>query len=105
MPKVVNSVLKLLHGIWCSLYSRLGINLMWQQHFTYLCEIFYSIIMLSTHQRTRMWPHHSTAASVTLAASPETSGVQDCTSCTPVASFSCTDLPANCNHCHWETVL
>jgi len=47
----------------------------------------------STHQRTQMWPHHSTAASVTLAVSPETSGVQDCVSCTPVASFSCTNLP------------
>jgi len=45
----------------------------------------------STHQRSQMWPHHSTAASVTLAASPETSGVQDCVSCTPVTSFTCTD--------------
>jgi len=32
----------------------------------------------STHQRTQMWAHHSTVTSVTLAASPETSGVQDC---------------------------
>ena len=31
----------------------------------------------STHQHMQMWPHHSTATSFTLAASPETSGVQD----------------------------
>jgi len=30
---------------------------------------------LSTHQCTEMWPHHTTVAPVTLAASPETSGV------------------------------
>jgi len=48
---------------------------------------------LSTDQRTQMWPHHSTAGSVTLAASTESSRVQDCVSCTPVASFTCTDLP------------
>jgi len=34
-----------------------------------------------------------TAASVTLAASPETRRVQDCVSFTPVTSFTCTDLP------------
>jgi len=47
----------------------------------------------SVHQRTQMWPHYSGSASVTLAASPETSGIQDCVSCTPVAGFTCTDLP------------
>ena len=37
--------------------------------------------------------HHSGVASVTLAAGPETTGIQDGVSCTPVASFTCTDLP------------
>ena len=41
--------------------------------------------------------HHSGVASVTLAAGPETTGIQDGVSCTPVASFTCTDLP-DCWH-------
>jgi len=51
----------------------------------------YRTLLLHTHQRMQMY--HSTAASVTLATSPETSGIQECVSCTPVASFTCTDLP------------
>ena len=46
-----------------------------------------------THQCTQMWPHHSAAASVTLATCPQMSWVQDCVSCTPVSSYNCTNLP------------
>ena len=40
---------------------------------------------------------HSGAVPVTLAAGPETSGIQDRVPCIPVVSFSCTDLPY-CRH-------
>jgi len=32
----------------------------------------------STYQHTAPWPHHSSVASTSLAAGPETSGIQDC---------------------------
>jgi len=48
-------------------------------------------------QHTAPWPHHSGAATTSLAAGPETSGVQDCMSCTPIARFNGADLPV-CRH-------
>ena len=45
----------------------------------------------STYQHSAPWPHHSGVATTSLAAGPETSGVQDCLSCTPIAGFNGVD--------------
>jgi len=48
---------------------------------------------LSAHQHMQMWPHHSGAAS-------ERSGIQEHVFCTPVTSFTCTNLPDDWHSSH-----
>ena len=55
----------------------------------------------SAHQHRAPWPHHTGVASTTLAASSETSGVQDRLPCSPATGFKSADVP----HCRHSTRL